>query len=305
MNRVPIVFCFDDNYSSQAAVAIASLLYSKNLSTEYVIYCVVPKLFRKRNENKILKAIKDETSVKFVRIGDELDKSYETRGITSAAYYRLAIHYLLENEKKVLYSDVDVLFVGDLYETYTQPMNGKLIGAVKSSTNYLIHEKRCRAIEYWSREFNDVKDKYVNSGFLLMNLTEIRRSDLGRTWIEMSKKNFVFQDQDIINITCKHRILFLPPTLCRLTYASEDAYLACIGEVFSEKEVYDALKNPVIFHYAGQKPWNYRKAPYANLWWSFLKNQPNLYLWFACRYIKNSTFKKLKKLLESLKYSFN
>lgn len=300
MNRVPVVFCFDDNYSSQAAVAIASLLEAKNSSTNYVIYCVVPSDFRISSKRRIERVVKGRSSISFLEAGRKVEDAYEIRGITSAAYYRLLIHELLPDEKKVIYSDVDVLIVGDLTNVFQTDMSRNLIGAVKSVTNYNVHEQRLAEIEYWKREFSDLRDKYINSGFLLMNLEAIRSANLGERWYPMLKRNFHYQDQDILNITCKGRIVFLPPALCKLTYLSDISYVQCIGELFSEQEVHDVINNPVIIHYAGEKPWNYRRVSYADLWWSFLHKFPRLYIWFFGRYMKIVLFRKAQKLFSSI-----
>jgi len=297
MNRVPIVFCFDDNYSSQAAVAIASLLKAKDQSTKYIIYCIVPSQYKRSNEKKIRRIVKCAADLSFVRAGKNIEGGYETRGISSAAYYRLCIHDLIPNEDKVIYSDVDVLFVNDLFDTYSIKIKENLIGAVKSITNYNVHDKRINEIEYWDRNFGDIRDRYVNSGFLLMNLSAIRQSGLGKRWVEMSKENYVYQDQDILNITCKNKIIFLPPSLCKLTYISDATYLECKGRLFTEKEINDVINNPIIIHYAGEKPWNYRSIAYSDLWWSFLSNYPGLYIGFFVRYFRVRIGRKISEYL--------
>lgn len=305
MNEVPIVFCFDDNYARQATVAIASLLEASKVNTKYKIYCIVPGKYKHSNANRIRDVVNKRASLVFIHADGSLDNGYEIRGISSAAYYRFCIHTLLPTETKVIYSDVDVLFVGDLYDTYQTNLRNSFIGAVRSVTNFYAHDERLRTIEYWQREFGDIGNNYVNSGFLLMDLEAIRNSNLGSRWIDMSGGEYFYQDQDILNITCKNQIAFLPPALCRLTYIADKTYLDCKGKLFSEQEIYEVINNPIIIHYAGEKPWNYEKIEFADMWWSFVHRHTNLFYSFRLSLYKVKFGRLLRRLQHQFKIEFN
>ncbi|MDR0618122.1 MAG: hypothetical protein LBG23_05145 [Endomicrobium sp.] len=75
-------------------------------------------------------------------------------------------------------------------------------------------------------------DIYINAGVLLLNLKNLRADNVNKSWINLAEKeSFPFHDQDIINLTCKGKIVFLPP------------------------EYNFATDNAKIIHFANNKPW--------------------------------------------------
>lgn len=49
--------------------------------------------------------------IQYRQVDNTFDASYEIRGITTPAYYRLLIPELIPEYDKIIYSDVDVIFV--------------------------------------------------------------------------------------------------------------------------------------------------------------------------------------------------
>ena len=53
--------------------------------------------------------------------------------------------------------------------------------------------------------------KYLNAGVLLINLKQIREDNMTKKFIELSKKNYLSQDQDVLNVACYGKIITLHP----------------------------------------------------------------------------------------------
>lgn len=124
-----------------------------------------------------------------------------------------------------------------------------MVGGVKESISKKTWEKNKAA--YKGTKI-DSYDEYINAGVLLLNLREIRKLDWNTGVSELMSYNFPYSDQDIINIVCKERILFLKNE-CN-TIARDNV-----------EELSDEV---IICHYAGyQKPWEDLDAPYGELWW--------------------------------------
>ena len=271
MTRVPIVFAFDNNLAMPAAVCIYSLLVNAKTSTAYDIY-----ILHRRGEQLDLSNVErvmsqfPQSTLTLREVGDEFDSSFEIRGITTPAYYRLLIPELIPEHDRVIYSDVDVIFRQDLAEVYNSQLGNNIIAGV----NNLAHIDRDL-----KRHYKDIlkldADNIICSGFLLMDCAALRRENLKKRFLELAKKKFKFQDQDILNISCAGRIKMLAPKYSLLTYIS--AYANTNGKnsflpLWSADEVDEALHTGNI-HYNGNKPWHNWCINF-DIWWEYYRKSP-------------------------------
>ncbi|MCX4276040.1 MAG: hypothetical protein OSJ27_09765, partial [Candidatus Gastranaerophilales bacterium] len=64
-----------------------------------------------------------------------------------------------------------------------------------------------------------------------------------------------------------------------------------LTSIFGKNEIDEALKNPVIIHFASKiKPWNNEKAFMADIWWKYAAKTP-----FYTGFLLDLTASKLKK----------
>jgi len=270
MTMVPIVFAFDNNLALPAAVCIFSLLSNARESTAYDIFVLkrdVEKLDLKMVEEVMRLYPRHKLTVRAV--GDTFDSSFEIRGITTPAYYRLLIPSLIPEYDKVIYSDVDVIFRQDLAEIYNSDLEGNILAGV----NNLAHID------------GDLKDHYegelkldsrnvICSGFLIMDTAAMRQEGLEDKFISQAQNRYKFQDQDVLNITCAGRIKMLPPRFSLLTYivlyAMQDK--GCFAPLWTISEIDEALLLGNI-HYNGQKPWKGYCVNF-DIWWEYYRKSP-------------------------------
>jgi lipopolysaccharide biosynthesis glycosyltransferase/GT2 family glycosyltransferase len=288
---INIAFGFDSNFYRQAGVAIASLLFSSNNEAAYHIYCLCSDDVNEDNKNELIDIVKTnsaDSKIFFVEVKDFFDSSFGFRGITKTAYYRLFLHKFLPQIDRIIYSDVDVLFKGNLLEIWDIQLGVNLLGAIKcpkinQKDEFQYHIDR---FPYFKENLSNIRGNYFNSGFLLMNLKEIRKANLDDKWLEMSKHEYFYLDQDILNITCQGRVLFLPPkfnVLANLLPSSN--YRDLVSEnIFKTEDVNEIYNNPVMLHFAGEKPWDNKYLPASNEWWYVCEKNTKFYNYFTMRY---------------------
>lgn len=268
---IPIVFAFDNNLALPAAVCIYSLFCSAKANTIYQVYILcrkgykldityVKKIFKQYSKHKL----------EIIEVDGTFDSSFEIRGITTAAYYRLLIPKLLPQYDKVIYSDVDVIFRQDLNEIFNLDLKSDLIAGV----NNIAHIDKDLRKHYEGTLALD-PENIICSGFLLMNLAAIRDENIIEKWLELSKNNYKFQDQDVINISCAGRIKMLQPKFSLLTYICHYALKSgknIFSPLWDKQQIEDALKNGNI-HYNGMKPWQGWCLNF-DIWWEYYRKSP-------------------------------
>lgn len=271
MNIVPITFAFDNNLAMPAAVCIFSLLKNAKDSTEYDIFIL------KRCGQSLDLSYVERVMHEFPRhrltvrsVGDTFDNSFEIRGITTPAYYRLLIPELIPEYDKVIYSDVDVIFRQDLADVYNTSLDGHILAGV----NNLAHiDTDLKA--YYEGVLGLDPRNIICSGFLVMDTAAMRQENLKNDFIKLAKEQYKFQDQDILNISCAGHIKMLEPKYSLLTYIC--AYAIANGKdsfapLWNTAEVDDALQRGNV-HYNGNKPWR-AWCHNFDIWWEYYHKSP-------------------------------
>lgn len=279
MDNIKVAFCFDENLIMQVQVAVASLLDSvQEENIHYDIYCICTKEAGKVKEylEHIIKVRDQKSNLYLHCVENPYGNAYEVRGISAGTYLRLMLHRLLPEVDKILYMDVDVLICGSLLPVWQEKFCSQVLAAVKGAVNLSDKWEWNSDRPYWNL-LEGQKGKYINAGVTLMNLQEIRSLQLEWQWNELAKEKLYYQDQDILNITCQNKILYLPPKYNRLAYMDDNDYNRFVEEgIFSVKECEEALHSPIIIHYAGDKPWKRYDTNLGNLWWDYVNSQPDL-----------------------------
>jgi lipopolysaccharide biosynthesis glycosyltransferase len=177
---------------------------------------------------------------------------------------------------RIIYSDVDVVFLGDVSQAWTmQTEKSCHVAGIKHLLGSHVMTQEQTAI--------------TNSGFLIMNLKQIREDQMGKQWREVMKTNQQgWYDQDIINFCCQSSIGLLPLrfNVCQIDYNFKGSFRT---DIYSSKEIEESMKYPVMIHYiTGDKPWNTFFSQKQKLWlkelkdtglvWKFIFRFPNYFL---------------------------
>lgn len=248
---------------------------------------------------RFLRCYENCASVNFITAGGENDRMYESRHLTRAAYLRLKIPELLEFDK-VIYSDVDVLYLSGLGSLWNLSLDGfYLAGALDVSLNRKKKfEEVGREFSYWGRYFGDRRGSYFQSGILLMNLVKLREDAVFKNWRDLAKEEFNYHDMDIINIVCHPRMLKIGSKYNIIpSYFSKGSYVDGVKEGFlEEEELLEMCNHPVMLHYPGVgKPWKCPAVRGGYEYWRFLRKFPTLlrevhkeYAWSLWGRLRNS-----------------
>ena len=137
-----------------------------------------------------------------------------------------------------------MIFFNDLIDVYELDLGNNVIAAVPTRTN-----------------------KYINSGFLLMDIEKIRKEKIYDKWILESKEHqYKNPDQDVLNYTLIGRILFLP-----LRYNFQLSHGSRIFKIYPPVELDELKHNLVVLHYSDyMKPWGKPGARpvFSEYWWN-------------------------------------
>lgn len=267
MNTIPVVFAFDNNLILPACVCLSSLMMNAKEDTYYDIYILhAGNVDLKKEElNKIPLHYKN-CRINYISVGSEFDDAFEIRHVTKATYYRLLIPDLIPHYDKVIYSDVDIIFRMDLSEVYSQDYSDYYVAAALDM-GLSQDQKHLDSIgvERW---------KYLQAGFAILNLKKMREDNMVNVFKQLVKNNYTYQDQDVLNISCKGKIKFLPPCYnvndCALIYIYWHPEV--LPSMFSEED-YEYARRCGTIHYSGYKPWK-RYSIAFDIWWEYYRKSP-------------------------------
>lgn len=276
MNRIPIVLAADENYAPQMYITILSALKSKNSESFYDIFCLVPDRFSAETEEVFFELQNkfENTKIRFIPMNNDF-KSQEMQisHISTPTYYRLKMPEILQEYKKAIYLDVDIIVLKDLSEFFNIDIDDYYIAGVKAA-GYILDEKQqqyCASIG-----IEDISG-YINAGMTLWNLEKIRKDNLCDKLIELAERNFRSMDQDVINLAFYGKIKILPFRYNLMTkyYDRILNQRELLDKIYGKKEIDEAIKSPVIIHYADYvKPWSTEEVWLKDKWQEIEEESP-------------------------------
>ncbi len=281
-----IILSSDSNYEPHLWVTIFSIIDSAKSNSNYYIYVLDGGIKNKKYFYELTDKDK-RFHIEFIDMSDQFLSSFESRHVSKAAYYRLAVFKIFKDFEKVIYIDADSYVLSDIAELFNINIGDKQIAGVKDSISYEIpwREKYIEYPYYRGKALNYYKDylgfseekfnSYFSSGVLLFNLKNIDIEKKQKKLEELLQNDYYSHDQDILNLLFNEEETYLlgrewnyfnsGPVL------NEEDFL-----LREEKENYLYKKiKPKIISYV-LKPWLKENinSPYANLYWNKLKESP-------------------------------
>lgn len=274
-SQMEIFFASDDKFTQHLSVAMASILIN-SLPIETFNFYILDGGISEKNKKKILqlKSIKD-FNIEFIKVDDTLFKdcqmTVECKHITKQTYYRFIIPQLKPQLDKAFYFDCDIVVIDSLNEYWNLDLSNNYAAVVeelwKEANNY-----------YYTKGIT----KCFNAGIMLINnklwLNDKIVSKLFQNALKY-KNNLRWQDEDLLNYTLNAQIKFVPPKY----NLQQTAFFDTECRIYSESELENSKKLPVIIHYSGHlKPWDYDCwHPYWKQYLNYLRYTP-----FKQNYIK-------------------
>lgn len=265
MNKVtiPIFYAIDDGYAKFVAVSIKSLIMNANNNYNYDINVIYENLSEenakklKSLETDNVKIILTEMNQNLSMITDKLGNRLREYTFTLTIFFRLFIPVMFPKYDKCIYIDADTVIPGDISRLYNEDLGNNYLGCIvdKSTIDNEI------LASYFEEVVGIPRDKYINSGVLLMNSKKLRELKIDEKFLDLYIKygfDVIAPDQDYINSMCYGHIKYL-------------------------SDIYDAMPNPnnkevekpVIIHYnLFLKPWQYENVQYYDYFWKYAKFTP-------------------------------
>ncbi len=265
MNKVtiPIFYAIDDSYAKFVAVSIKSLIMNANNNYNYDINVIYENLSEenakklKSLETDNVKIILTEMNQNLSMITDKLGNRLREYTFTLTIFFRLFIPVMFPKYDKCIYIDADTVIPGDISRLYNEDLGNNYLGCIvdKSTIDNEI------LASYFEEVVGIPRDKYINSGVLLMNSKKLRELKIDEKFLDLYIKygfDVIAPDQDYINSMCYGHIKYL-------------------------SDIYDAMPNPnnkevekpVIIHYnLFLKPWQYENVQYYDYFWKYAKSTP-------------------------------
>ena len=295
--KIPVVFAFDDNYALPASIAIQSLLDSKKPSTEYEII-----VFHGGLSKKTIRKMEKICPIRWIKVDTATLKNVPQGWSGLETYYRLLIADLLPEYDKVIWSDVDVLFKGDLADIYAQDLQGADWGGI-------IAERQDEK-EGVHPHYPENKKPYVYMpGFMVIDTKLWREKKMWDKFVEIIKthgERLKFFDLDILNLAAD-KIYPVPFEYCVLENIYDEMDKAPEYPWLERAQGKDALlkaqKNPIIIHYAGRNPkvWKREKNEIPAYYWGYIEKSPfyckDDYMWLAKKEIQLILLRLIKPII--------
>ena len=267
-----LLLTFDDNYTQHASVTITSFCYNNKGKHSFHI---ISNCISSTNQDKLQNIVKRYNSqIFFYFIEDKVIESFPIGNKTAnnyinlSAYFRLFVADVLpQNIDRILYLDCDTVVNSDISDFWSFKFNANnCIGGVVDDPKRTI--KNCQRLNY------DCHYSYINSGVLIIDLTELRKHfnmDIAIQYI--SNHTIYYHDQDVIN-----GLLYDKKQIVDLKYNLMDFYLikgTSIPSCYKGK-LQDAIHHPVVIHFSGPlKPWFKEcRNPYKELYFHYLVMTP-------------------------------
>lgn len=250
----------DDNYAPYVATTIASIMVHTIAYVRfYIIDCGISpqnKLRIKKEEEFFAKL-----NIEFIQIDvNQIFAEFPVMIHLSVAMYgKYLIANLKPEIKRIIYTDVDVAFTGDILELWNENLDEMIMGAVPSQ-RYSINNN-----------YHDLKKElqigqehiYFMSGLMLIDCEKWRDKNITKALLEKTAELKKMPDQEVLNV------IFSPNK-----YKILDVKYCVIYKIFKEcytpDKIRKCVKDQVIVHYPGggtSKPWNnrfLRSAKYFN-----------------------------------------
>ncbi len=206
------LYCFDNNYNSQAFTSIISLL--TNVSKEISINIIHTQMSDESFIPKVILNHKKLTSIKVSKFNSSNLEFPNITGmhVSEATYYRMYFEtYIPIENKKIVYIDSDIIFLKcplkDFESVIKKIDNSGFILSAKTENNMLQNNLQK------SKDLNINSNKYFNAGLMVIDVAKWRENKVENQLISLQNKLsdvIEFWDQDVLNSYFDGKYVELP-----------------------------------------------------------------------------------------------
>lgn len=260
----PLVIAFTPNYFVPAATMLRSLLDSSE--GEYKVICLVTEAIPQGMQDKLDRLGAGRLTFDYIELGGRLKDVYTDPRYSEAASFRLLLPELLPEWDRVVYIDCDVIVRQDIAKLYesTDLGDNYLAAVYEAPIEQQAATREAIGCDPWH---------YLNSGFLLMNLAQMRKDNVSERLLDACRVDYLeFPDQDALNQVCKGRILQLSPLYNGIRTFFLPQYKADFLKMYPEP-MWNEVQKSANIHYTGGKPWRIFSVRFGD-WWKTYYSLP-------------------------------
>ena len=255
-----IVYSTSDLYAPLAGISLTSLLINNIAQNEIHIF-IMDNNISKENKAKLTETVEGYgRDITFIPLDESLKNTkINIQKWNISTFGRLFEASSLPDLDKVIHIDCDTIVNGSLESIWNMDMSHAVVAGAPD----------CLSDAYKSNIGLDVKDTYINAGFLVFNLKRIRELDLERIFFEYIKDNstmLTYVDQEVLNACIpEDEKIELPLsynsyTILHYLKYDELRKLRHAKHLFSKEAYVEARNNPNILHFTGcflegTRPW--------------------------------------------------
>lgn len=220
--------------------------------------------------------------------------------------YKLIAPSLFPQYEKIIISDVDVVFLGDVSKSFFDFNidENYLVGGVVSNNpeKFLPLPKKGWRSQYKNLNPDELEAiQYgIAGGYLIVNLKQWREEKTQEEALRYLKNNahrLVLAEQDVLGIMSHKRIKKISPAHI-VGHSSwvvlGDSWEKFKPNIYTQEEIIQARDHPIQLHYVGaNKPWNTPSEPKSDLWFYYLSQTP--FLEEYLKQLETVMFEKFKK----------
>lgn len=262
---IPLAIAFTPNYFVQAATTLRSVL-DASPDGQFRVVCMLTEEIPQRMKDELMRLGGGRLELDYIPLKGRLQGIYIDPRYTEAASLRLLLPELLPELDKILYLDCDIIVRQDLAKLWDETI---------LDDNYLaaVYEA---AIEGQAERFRALgcdPAKYFNSGFLLMNLAQMRTEKVSEKLLDACRVPYLeFPDQDALNQVCQGRVLPLSPLYNSIRTFFIPQYKPDFVRQYGEG-LWEQVQKEATIHYTGGKPWNLFTVQFG-AWWRVYDTLP-------------------------------
>ncbi len=186
---------------------------------------------------------------------------------------------LFKDCQKVVYLDTDIIVRRDIAQLYDTQLGDCLIAAaVDADFAGQCNGANMDTAHYCAKVLKlSSPSAYVQAGVIVFHISEMRKKISVKKLMRMAEhRNYMYSDQDILNIVCQGRIKLLDMAWNVMADSGRgraDVIRQAPRSILQDYE--RARKDPYIIHYCGSaKPWKYPGGDFAEEFWEAARQTP-------------------------------
>ncbi|MBY0097325.1 glycosyltransferase family 8 protein [Mesobacillus maritimus] len=273
--RLNIAYSTDENYVRHLGVSMISLFENNVEFSEIFVYIIENDISNK--SKRTLEEISERynRNLKFISFKGLAQNLTVDDSFSKMSYGRLFLGQINDIDK-IIYLDCDSIVAGSFYDLWMKDISDYYIAAVQDTVN-----------SFYIKSIGlSNSNRYINAGFLLVNLKRWRMDNLEDSFINFINEyngSVPHHDQGTLNAICKDRVLILEPKYnlqCPMFHfsAKQIKKLDNLRFYYTQEQLNDAISEPVFIHFTNgyfNRPWNRGCThPMAHIYLGYLDKSP-------------------------------